>query len=830
MSVIGIDLGNRNAIVAVAQRGGIDIVLNETSNRQTPVVLGFSGNERFIGEAGSTQYARNVRNTITHLKRIIGRKWYEKELQDEIPYLPFRLKEGPNSLVQIDVDYNGTTTTFTPEELMGMMLGKLKETTEKNLKTKMKDVVISVPGFYTSAQRRAMLDAAQIAQLNPLRLLNENTATALSYGIYRELPEKDAMNVMFVDMGDSALSVAIVAFSKGKLKVLGTAYDRTLGGRNFDRLLVDHFAAEFKQKFRVDAKSNTKALIRLEMACEKLKKILSANSQAPISVESLLDDVDCRGMLSRDEFEKMAAPLLERIKIPVAKVMADTGITPDKLHSIELVGGASRMPQVGKIVNEVTGKEYSRTLNAEESVARGCALDCAILSPVFKVREFKIEDCTPYPIDLVWKDIKPVGDTTSMDAEEPTQIFPRFAPVPGIKIVTFPKGKPFEMKASYSPSAELPPGVSSFIGQWTINEIPPTQSGEPAKVRVKVKLDLNMIFSVEYAQMVESYEVQEEVKKEEAPKSPATPEAPKTPESPAASPSTTEGAAPSETKTVTKTRRTNLVVQETTDGMLPIEVQRALEAELKRVAQDQEIHELAEARNAVESYVYDTRSDLSGDLAPYATDEERERFSSMLNDAETWLYEEGRDAKKTVYQDRLASLRRVGDVLQHRRREDQYRDEAVTSLEQTIEFYKQAAQGSDPRYEHIAAEEKAKVVKKVEEARDAMLPKIALQRTLRKDQDPVVLTADIIHTKENLDRFCQPILNKPKPAPPKVEEPKKETTPAPTPAPTASSTANGPAASGATEKEGGQGEVTPEPMATEKKKEGGPSAMDLGDD
>jgi heat shock protein 4 len=853
MSVVGIDLGNRNAIIAVAQRGGIDIVLNETSNRQTPVVLGFYGNQRYIGEAGLTQLARNVRNTITHLKRLIGRKWQEQELQEELPYLPFRVVEGPNGSIRIRVDYNDNVVDFTTEELMGMMLTKLKQTAQRDLKTSnVKDVVISVPGFYTSAQRRAMLDAAQIAGLNPLRLMNEMTATALGYGIYKELPDTNPMHVMFVDMGDSQLSVSIVAFTKGKLKVIGAAYDRTLGGRNFDRALVEHFAKEFKDKFRVDVKTNMKALMRLEIACEKLKKILSANSQAPISVESLMDDVDCKGMMSREQFEKLCAPLFERIKVPIAKVMAETGITPDKLHSIELVGGASRMPQVARIVAEVTGKEHSRTLNAEESVARGCALQCAILSPVFKVREFKVEDCTFYPIDLVWKDIggtsSGAGSTTNasptaMDTEEPTQIFPKFAPIPGIKIVTFPKGKPFEIRANYSPSADLPPGTSSFIGQWTITDIPPTQSGDPAKIRVKVKLDLNSIFAVEYAQMVETIEVKEPPKTEAAPSSaekkeedtpaggaatqngsgseasPASPSGAGAPASPSGG-----GTAPAESQPKTQTKRTNLAVKEVTDGMSAAEILTAAEAERRRVQQDIDVQLTAEAKNAVESYVYDTRNELSGELGEYVTESDRDKFLALLSDTENWLYEEGQSTTRQIYQEKLAALKKLGDPIQLRRREALYREEAVASLVKAIEEYTAAAQSQDPKYEHISAEEKGRVVAKCKEAHDAIIPKVNLQRSLPKTADPVVMTADIVHTKENLDRFCPPILNKPKPAPPKVEKKEPAQSQAQAQAQAQTQTPNG------EKKE--EDKPEPEPMATEEKekKEAGPSAMDVGDD
>lgn len=781
MSVIGIDLGNRNSIIAVAQRGGIDIVLNECSNRHTPSMVGFSGQERSIGEAAMVQYARNIRNTVAQVKRLIGRKWNEKELQDELPLLPFKVKETKDGKIGIEVNYSDEQVTFTPEEVTAMVLVQLKNISESYLKTKVKDVVVSIPGFFTSGQRRALLDSTQIAGLNCLKLVNEITATAIAYGIYKtDLPENDPLHVMFIDIGDSHLSVGVVAFQKGKLRVLSTAYDRTLGGRNFDRALADHFTKVFLDKYKIDVKSNMKAWIRLETACEKVKKMLSANSQAPLAIDSLMEDIDVSAMVTRDDFEKFCAPLFERLQEPIKQVMQETGLSGSALHAIELVGGGSRMPQLAPLIHKLTGKEFSRTMNAEESVARGAALQCAMLSPTFRVREFKAEDCNSYPINLVWKDL----DSESMETEEPTEIFPKNCVVPAMKIITFPRGKPCEIKASYGPTADLPPGTSPFIGRWVIPNVPPTESGDPAKVRVKVKLDGNGIFSVEYAQMIENVvSGKEDDKKEEA-----KVESPKEGDDKKESDANKGADKKDEAKTTTK--RTSLFIQELTDGMPPTEIQALAAEEKKRLQKDTELRETAEARNAVEGYVYDTRTDLNGSLLPYVLEADKDAFYSQLNEAEDWLYGEGAQATKQAYQEKLAQLKKVGEPIRLRRREDEDRDHSADMLREAIKNASLLAQSTDPKYEHISQEERQKVLNKAKEIGESIMPKVEQQKSLPKTADPVVWVSDINHAKENLDAFVPTIMNKPKPKP--KEEPKKEEAPA------------------APEKEA-------EPMATEKK-------------
>ncbi|CAI0474636.1 unnamed protein product [Linum tenue] len=273
-----------------------------------------------------------------------------------------------------------------------MVLSNLKEIAEKNLNTAVVDCCIGIPVYFTDLQRRAVLDAATIAGLHPLRLFHETTATALAYGIYKtDLPESDQMNVAFVDVGHASMQVCIVGYKKGQLKVLAHAFDRSLGGRDFDEALFTHFAAKFKDEYKIDVYQNARACLRLRAACEKLKKVLSANPEAPLNIECLMEEKDVRGYIKRDEFEQISLPILDRVKKPLEKALHDAGLSVENVHTVEVIGSASRIPSVFKILTEFFGKEPRRTMNASECVSRGCALQCAILSPTFKVREFQVK-------------------------------------------------------------------------------------------------------------------------------------------------------------------------------------------------------------------------------------------------------------------------------------------------------------------------------------------------------------------------------------------------------------------------------------------------------
>lgn len=393
MSVVGFDVGNENCVIAVSRQRGIDVLLNEESQRETPAVICFGEKQRFLGSAGAASATMNPRSTISQVKRLIGRNFGEADVQKDLKMLPFKTSEALDGSILVHVKYLGETHTFTPVQIMAMLFAHLKDVAERNLGAPFSDCIIGIPSYFTDLQRRLYWNAAAIAGLKPLRLLHDCTATALSYGIYKtDFSNTGPIYVAFVDIGHCDTQVSIVSFEPGHMRIMSHTYDRDLGGRDFDEVLFSHFVSEFKKNYDIDVNSNVKASIRLRAACEKLKKVLSANLEAPLNIECLMDEKDVKGFIKREEFEKLASGLLERISTPCTTALADAGLTVERIHSVELVGSGSRIPAITRLLTSVFKKEPSRKLNASECVARGCALQCAMLSPVFRVREYEV--CT----------------------------------------------------------------------------------------------------------------------------------------------------------------------------------------------------------------------------------------------------------------------------------------------------------------------------------------------------------------------------------------------------------------------------------------------------
>eukprot|EP00026_Physarum_polycephalum_P003020 Phypoly_transcript_03029.p1 GENE.Phypoly_transcript_03029~~Phypoly_transcript_03029.p1 ORF type:complete len:827 (+),score=228.19 Phypoly_transcript_03029:96-2576(+) len=780
MSVVGIDFGSRNCTIAIAQRGGIDVIANEVSNRQTPTMVCFGEKERYIGEPALTQWMRYVKSTITDVKRLLGKKHSEKDVEIESKRAAYKIVDQDGKLA-VQVMYCNEQATFTTEAVAAMILGKLKKTAEAATNAKVHDVVISVPAYWTDSQRKALLDATQIAGLNCLRLINDTAAAALGYGIYKtDLPEKekDPVRVLFVDIGETSTNISAVAFHKGQLKVLATAHDRHLGGRNFDDVLVEHFAKEFQTKYKMDVKSNVKAMMRLRVQCEKVKKILSANAEAPLNIDNLMNDTDVRAMIDRKAFEGLSTDLLERLTIPVKKVLEESGIAPDQFASIELIGGGSRLISVQKKLAELLKRETSRTLNSEEAVARGAALQCAMLSPVFKVREFLVNDVSKFPIRLSWKSI-----TDGVATEGSDVVFKANNPIPTPKMITFPRSDSLEIVADYLPHPELPADHPTVVGTYTVANNRPT-SGDPANIKVKVKLDIHGIFSVENAQLVE---VLPEAETPGA-TSPTTPhttpmetdkaegeKTEKTEEKPAEDKPTEE----KKEEKKRKTKRTDLSINGRSAGLSAKELQNTQEEELRMVAADTLAIETSEAKNALESYVYDMRSSIQGPLVAFSTEQERAPFLKMLDDAENWLYGEGEDVTKSVYAEKLAELKKHGDPIALRGKEAETRPEAITALVDAIAHWQGELSTTSDKYDHIDKADKDKISTELDNARAWLVQMRAKQDALPQTANPAFLTADLVARKNNLEKLAKPILSRPKPKPKPADPPKPAETPKP---------------------------------------------------
>lgn len=389
-----------------------------------------------------------------------------------------------------------------------MYFGKLRDIVTNELKAGVTDIVIAVPGWYTDIQRRAMLDAASIAGLNTLRLINDTTAVALGYGITKsDLPEpENPRHVVFVDVGHSSLSVAVVAYSKGQLVIKSTGFDRNLGGRDIDYALVKHFSEEFKKKYKIDVMSNPKATFRLAAGCERIKKVLSANAEAPLNVESIMTDVDASSKLSRDDLETLIAEVLDRIPPPLERALKDSGLTLDQIDAVELVGGSTRIPSVRARIQQVfPGKVLSTTLNQDEAVARGATFSCAMLSPVFRVRDFHMHDITPYSIKVQW-----APTPTEPDEDIELVVFPRANSIPSTKVLTFYRKEPFDIEAAYADPGALPGSISPWIGKFTAKNVPADPKGDLTCVKLKTRLNLHGVLSFEGAYVEETVEREEQ--------------------------------------------------------------------------------------------------------------------------------------------------------------------------------------------------------------------------------------------------------------------------------------------------------------------------------
>ncbi|KAM9741399.1 heat shock 70 kDa protein 4b [Menidia menidia] len=799
MSVVGFDVGFMNCYVAVARAGGIETVANEYSDRSTPACVSFGPRNRSIGAAAKSQVVTNCKNTVQGFKRFHGRAFSDPFVQSIKNSLVYDLAQMPTGTTGIKVMYMEEEKVFSIEQVTAMLLTKLKETAESALKKPVADCVVSVPCYYTDAERRSVVDAAQIAGLNCLRLMNETTAVALAYGIYKQdlpAPEEKARNVIFVDLGHSGYQTSVCAFNKGKLKVLATACDPQLGGKDFDEMLVKFFCEEFGKKYKLDVKSKPRALVRLYQECEKLKKLMSANSSdLPLNIECFMNDIDVTGKMNRGQFEEMCAEVLARVEPPLYSLLEQAKLKKDDIYAVEIVGGASRIPAVKERIGKFFGKELSTTLNADEAVARGCALQCAILSPAFKVREFSITDAVAYPISLKWH-------SAAEEGLSDCEVFPRNHAAPFSKVLTFYRKEPFSLEAYYTSPNELP-YPDPTIGQFLIQKVVPQATGESSKVKVKVRVNIHGIFSVSSASLVEvqksddteepmeteqpadkeaeskmqtdqEQQAQGDAQKETEEKTP--------PENEEMETSTEEGKGekksdqpPQAKKAKVKTKVLELPIENSPQWQLANDMLNLfVENEGKMIMQDKLEKERNDAKNNVEEYVYDMRDKLHGLLEKFVSESDRDTLSLKLEDTENWLYEDGEDQPKQVYIDKLAELKKLGQPIQERYMEAEDRPKAFEELGKQIQQYMkfvEAYKMKDELYDHLEEADVTKVDKQTNDTMIWMNSAMNQQSKQSLTLDPTFKVKDIQAKTKELFTACNPIVSKPKP---KVDLPKDE--------------------------------------------------------
>uniref|UniRef100_A0AAX7VWJ8 Heat shock protein 4 like n=1 Tax=Astatotilapia calliptera TaxID=8154 RepID=A0AAX7VWJ8_ASTCA len=726
--------------------------------------VSLASKNRMIGNAAKSQIITNFKNTVHGFKKFHGRAFDDPFIQAERPKLPYSLHKLANGTTGIKVRYLDEDKVFTVEQITGMLLTKLKETSESALKKPVVDCVISVPSFFTDAERRSVFDATQIAGLNCLRLINDTTAVALAYGIYKQdlpTPEERPRNVVFVDMGHSSFQVSITAFHKGKLKVLATAFDPYLGGRNFDEALVDYFCEEFKGKYKLNVRDNPRAVLRLYQECEKLKKLMSANSSdLPLNIECFMNDIDVSSRMNRLHFEEMCAQYLMRVEIPLKSALEQSKLSRDDICAVEIVGGATRIPAIKERIAKFFCKDISTTLNADEAVARGCALQCAILSPAFKVREFSITDVVPFPITMRWK-------SPTEDGLGECEVFSKNHAAPFSKVITFHKREPFDLEAFYSNPQELPYS-DHRIGFFSVQNVVPQPDGDSSKVKVKVRVNIHGIFSVSGASLIEKQKGEGEDMQTDT--EPVVQNESRAEEQEGAAGEKQDPAAGG-SKPKVKVKSIDLPIVINNIRQLDSDVlSNFVEYERQMIIQDKLVKELNDAKNAVEEYVYDLRDKLCGIYEKYITEGDSNRLTLMLEDTEKWLYEDGEDQPKQVYEEKLDALMRLGQPIQDRHREHEDRPRAFEELGKKLQLYMKFVDSykqKDERFLHLSAEEMSTVEKCVTESMGWMNSKMNAQSKLALTQDPVVKVADMIAKIQELEDICNPVINRPKPT---VEE------------------------------------------------------------
>ncbi|CAK7895404.1 heat shock protein homolog Sse1p [[Candida] anglica] len=677
----GVDLGNDNTVIACARNRGIDIIVNEVSNRSTPTLVGFGMKARAIGESGKNQQTSNLKNTVHNLKRVLGLDYKDPDFAIEQKYFSAPLLENKDGGVSTKVRFLGEQQEFTATQLTAMYLNKIKDITAKETKLNIADICLSVPVWYTEKQRRAASDACKIAGLNPVRIVNEVTAAAVGYGVFKanDLPEDEPKKVVFLDIGHSSLQVSVAAVKRGELKILGSAYDKHFGGRDFDYAIANHFADEFVGKYKIDVRENPKAFYRVLTAAEKLKKVLSANTQAPFNIESVMNDVDVSSSMNRDELEEYVQPLLNRVHIPIEQALKDAGLSVEDVDSIEVIGGCTRVPSLKAKVQEIFGgKQLSFTLNQDEAIARGNAFICAMHSPTLRVRPFKFEDFNPYTVSYFW-------DKQEED-EDHLEVFPRGGLFPSTKIITLFRKGDFTVEARYTKKEEVPAGTQPVVAKWELKGVVPSEGETSIACKLKLRNDPSGFYTIESAHTVEEQLVKELI--EEEPKE----EGKEDEEEEESEPKYRE------VKKLVKKNDLEIIC---TSAALPAEEREAFtEKENSLTMSDKLVADTEDRKNALEEYIYELRGKLDDQYKDFASDDEKSRLTEKLAKAEDWLYDDGYDASKAKYIARYEELAMIGNIIRGRYLAKE--EEKKQALRQ-----KQESRAADAMAEKLAAARQA---------------------------------------------------------------------------------------------------------------------------